>query len=113
MLKDKTDIVNLLIKDITPFLVAPEDNVVLEGTEGDYFYFIAEGTCQVWIRDLWDYDSRKETRDLNPGDYFGEVALLFDCYRTASVRTTNYCVIARVEKEIFLSCHKSFLDSLR
>lgn len=50
---------------------------------------------------------------MNPGDYFGEVSLLFNCKRTAYVKTTNYCVLARIEKSVFLSCHKAFLDSLR
>jgi len=47
MLKDKPEIINFLIKDITPFLVAPEDNVIVQGTDGESFFFIAEGTCQV------------------------------------------------------------------
>jgi hypothetical protein len=46
-MKNKPEIINFLIKDITPFLVAPEDNVIEQGADGDSFFFIAEGTCQV------------------------------------------------------------------
>ena len=45
-----------------------------------------------------------------PGDLFGEVALLCDCRRTASVKTTNYSTLARIDKPTFKDMCQQFGD---
>ena len=50
---------------------------------------------------------------LGPGNYFGELAILFNCNRTATVRTTNYCNFARIEKSYFLNSHEKFIEQLK
>ena len=52
--------------------------IVIEGTEGVGFFVIAGGRATVTA------DGR-EVRTLGPGDYFGEIALLGEAKRTATV----------------------------
>jgi CRP-like cAMP-binding protein len=54
------------------------DRVTSEGQGGVGFFVIEEGTAKVTI-------GGAERRTLGPGDYFGEVALLTDSPRTATI----------------------------
>lgn len=56
--------------------------VIRQGDEGDKFYIIKEGKAEVFIR---DETSTRRVRVLARGDYFGEVALLSNQPRTATV----------------------------
>ena len=50
------------------------------------------------------FDVDKETqklvhlhvRDIKVSDYFGEVSLVHDSVRTASVKTKNYCTLGKI-----------------
>ena len=54
------------------------DTVTAEGTGGVGFFVIESGQARVTI-------GGKDRRTLGPGDYFGEVALLTDSPRTATI----------------------------
>jgi serine/threonine protein kinase len=56
---------------------------------------------------LKDLQRLRHERDLGPMDVFGELALIYNCPRTASCLTTTPCTLYRVEGEIF----KSILSS--
>ena len=45
---------------------------------------------------------------LNVGDLFGEVALLNQCNRTATVKSTNYCTMAQISSDAFFNLCNSF-----
>lgn len=62
-------------------------------------YFLAYGQCEVLVRDF----HKKEifVRDLYPGMMFGEVALLFNTKRTASVKSKDRCTVGALDLETF------------
>ena len=55
------------------------DTVTTEGQGGVGFFVIEDGTAKVTV-------GGEDRRTLGPGDYFGEVALLTDSPRTATIR---------------------------
>jgi CRP-like cAMP-binding protein len=55
------------------------DTVTAEGSSGVGFFVIESGTAKVSV-------GGEERRTLGPGDYFGEVALLNESARTATIR---------------------------
>jgi MFS family permease len=77
--------------------VAPFQPVVTQDEAGGHlFYVIAEGRASVEIDDA-------ESRELGPGDFFGEIALLRDSPRTATVRAVDPLRLYTVEREEFIA----------
>ena len=70
--------------------------VVRAGEHGDRYYLVASGTLVVTV------DGRLARR-LGPGDGFGEIALLRDVPRTATITTTAPSRLHTVSREDFLT----------
>jgi ATP-binding cassette subfamily B protein len=85
--------------------------VISQGEPGDRFYLIARGSVVVTRRDDAGQDRAVATLDI--GDYFGEIALLRDVPRTASVRTLVPCVFLTLRREPFLDLVRRWPDVLR
>ena len=71
-----------LLREVNVLELAPGQLVLKEGTVGDAFYLIAEGTVRV-------KKAGKELAVLGPGAFFGEFAVLADQRRHASVETID------------------------
>jgi hypothetical protein len=69
--------------------------VFREGDAGDAYHVIESGTVDVTIRG--DY-----VRTLGPGDTFGEIALIRDIPRTATVTATSDLVTRTIDRGVFL-----------
>jgi alkyl hydroperoxide reductase subunit AhpC len=67
--------------------VASGDTIVAEGDEADTFYVIAQGEVAI-TRRTWEGDEI-ELATLGPGQFFGEVGILAETRRTATVRAID------------------------
>jgi MFS family permease len=76
--------------------VASGDVVVREGDESDRFYVIESGSVRVTAAD------GHLLREEGPGDYFGEIGLLRDVPRTATITAGEDTVLLALPREEFL-----------
>jgi MFS family permease len=78
--------------------------IVREGDEGDRFYVVAEGTVEVTAGD-------GPASTLEAGDHFGEIALVRDSPRTATVTATTPVVLYALDRDDFLAAVTSHAPS--
>ena len=89
---DVDEVVKIMISKFKTELREPEDEVVKQYEESDDMFLIAKGQCKVMVT-----DQKKNVyflKNVRPGDYFGEVSLIYGCKRTASVISTKYSTLA-------------------
>lgn len=63
----------------------PGDIIIKEGTIGTKMYFIQEGVVDIVMA------NGEVATSLSDGSYFGEICLLTNARRVASVRAETYC----------------------
>jgi CRP/FNR family cyclic AMP-dependent transcriptional regulator len=78
----------------------PKSTVILsEGDNSDSLYLILSGKVKVFLND----ESGKEAiiNYQEAGEYFGELSLIDDCQRSASIMTTEKTQLAVITKQAF------------
>ncbi len=88
-------ILERLARALIPVEASAGDVVIHEGHQGDRFYAIEDGTVVVSKEGRW-------VADLGPGDYFGEIALLRDVPRTATVTARSDVKLYALERDVFI-----------
>jgi MFS family permease len=84
-----------LSQDLEPVGVAAGEEVIVQGEVGDRFYVIEAGQVEVFENGVF-------RRNEGPGESFGEIALLHDVPRTATVRSTSDTRLLALDREKFL-----------
>eukprot|EP00808_Paulinella_micropora_P028639 g60587.t1 len=95
-----------LLGDLFTFEVYDaKKTIVQQGERGTKFYVLVSGECEVSIQEPGKKDHQHIT-NMKKGDWFGEIALMRDTPRTATVTATTDVVLVTINAEKF---HR-FLD---
>ena len=86
--------VRLLMERLKKVEVKKGKDVITQGDDGDEFFLLDKGEVAIFIHG-------KEVAKLKTGSYFGEIALLQKCKRTATVRTTENCTLYSLSQKDF------------
>ena len=77
------------------FCISLGDIIIKEGTIGTKMYFIQEGIVDIVMSD------GEVATSLSDGSYFGEICLLTNARRVASVRAETYCNVFSLSVDHF------------
>jgi len=91
--------VNVVFSQGRVLEVPPGHEVIRQGGKGDSFYFILSGSGEVL-----DKSRKKEQRValLEAGDFFGEMSIIRETNRNATVRTLSSCILFQLPGDLFL-----------
>jgi MFS family permease len=85
-----------LASSLVPVHAEAGDRIVQEGEPGDRFYILRDGEADVLA-------AGRQIGTLEPGGYFGEIALLRSVPRTATVRATTVAELYALERDEFIA----------
>jgi len=78
--------------------------IIREGTDGNHMYVLEQGNVTVTKGAGKD---KTFVCDLGPGQLFGELAILYNCRRTATVTTKGQVTVWVLERQVFQAVVKS------
>jgi MFS family permease len=96
--------VEYLASHATEAVFSPSEKIIVQGEHGDDVYVIVEGEVGVEVEG-------REVTTLYRGDYFGEIALLYDTPRTATVRAHNQCRTLSFDGPTFVAAVSGYVGS--
>lgn len=99
------ELIHDLCAELEPVVFTPGETIVHWGEYGRLIYFISSGTAEVIAQ-----DGETVIRTLAGGDFFGELALLHEQPRTATVRATSYCDMYTLDRESFAKTLSQYPD---
>jgi MFS family permease len=85
-----------LARELRPLQIPAGEEIVRQGDRGDLFYILAEGEVEVRI------DGR-EVEPLRAGSFFGEIALLRDVPRTATISARSDVDLLALDRDHFIA----------
>ncbi|SGY21037.1 BQ5605_C016g08186 [Microbotryum silenes-dioicae] len=95
--------------------VQDKTSVIVQGAVGDFFYVVEEGSFEAWVRSppTHSYNGPgsstmaqgedKKVASYGPGGAFGELALMYNAPRAASVVATSDAVVWALDRVTFRS----------
>ncbi|NET48385.1 MAG: cyclic nucleotide-binding domain-containing protein, partial [Merismopedia sp. SIO2A8] len=98
-----------VLPQVQRLVYGPGSYIIQTGETPDYFYIIAAGVVEIFIANR--HEETTASKILSPGDYFGEIGMLNEQPRTATVRahpTTTVEVLAMdqtVFNQLLATCH--------
>ncbi|XP_012993910.2 cGMP-dependent protein kinase 2 isoform X2 [Esox lucius] len=86
--------ITMMVELLVAIDIKPGNNVIKEGTEGDSMYIVAAGELLV-------SQTGQNLRTLTCGDVFGELAILYNCKRTATVKAKTMVRLWCIERNTY------------
>jgi F-box/leucine-rich repeat protein 7 len=81
-------------RHLRPQVHAPHDHILTEGDDAKAMYWLVRGVVAVTSR-----DGEATYAELKPGAFFGEIGILMDVPRTATIIARTKCLLVVLKKE--------------
>ncbi|QIW99489.1 hypothetical protein AMS68_005007 [Peltaster fructicola] len=81
-------------RSLRPSIFQPSQEIIREGEDAKAMYWLVRGNVKVTSR-----DGESTYAELKPGAFFGEIGILMDMPRTASIVATVKSLVVRLNKE--------------
>ena len=101
-----TDVLELVTDQTLAVNYSPGDIVISEGDRDDALYLIVHGAVTV-------FKGREVVAELLDGDFFGEMALLGDQIRTATVKIKKKSTLLRLRRKDILALSEGNIELKR
>ena len=93
----------------------PGDHILNQGEVGVEMFFVQRGECEVFYTDIIKTEGQrirleKHLKTCHAGDHFGEIALMMDCQRTASVRALIFSTLCVLHRRHFRDILSRYTD---
>lgn len=92
--------IQAIISKLATCFSQPEEVILAQDDDSNEMYFISSGDCAIDIRDV-NREKLVAEKLLIEGDHFGEIGVIYDCKRTATVVSRNYNTMARITSARF------------
>lgn len=99
ILQNEERLAYMLVHRLQNRFTKPEDEIITEGAESESMFFLVTGEAQVFVTDK--NMKKNSVCYLSPGSHFGELGLIYNIHRTASVVGYGYCTVAELSKRDF------------
>jgi CRP-like cAMP-binding protein len=86
-----------IVHKLANHFTKPEEEIITEGTEANALFYIVNGEVKVFVSD--QFNEKKFVCYLGKGAHFGEVGLVYNTPRTATIESIGYCTIAMLLKK--------------
>jgi CRP-like cAMP-binding protein len=85
-----------LARALIPVRLKAGEELFRQGDIGDRYYIVADGAVEIIV-------DGQVVRETGPGGYFGEIALLRDIPRTATVRAKSDVELLALDRDDFIA----------
>lgn len=100
----------IVIDAMKEVLATPKQRVINQGHTGDFLFVIESGALECIIK-IDGVD--KVVKTCEAGDAFGELSLLYNCPRAASVDAREACVLWQLDRDTFNNIVKEAAEKKR
>ena len=77
--------------------VDADQYVIKQGDSGDHFYVVQTGSLDIFVKSK-EGESTKVNSPLGPGSCFGELALMYNTPRAASIKSSTKSVLWEIDR---------------
>lgn len=108
----KPEVKTVLIGTMSKLEVHAGEDIIKQGdTAADKFYVISTGTCKVLQKG--ENEEERLLSVLSSGTSFGELALLYNCPRNATVRADTECELWVMEQKVYMAIKKAHEEKVQ
>ena len=88
---------NAIVDAFESRVIGPGVFVIKQGESGDHFYVVQTGQLEIYVKGKDGID-QKVGNTLGPGQSFGELALMYNTPRAASIKTIGECTLWEIDR---------------